>query len=59
MQDRKVAPRWMFSNEQADALKERFGWEIERDGIGSFTDAITRSFHTKDGSRLAAEKGAR
>jgi len=49
----------MFSNEQADALKERFGWEIERDGIGSFTDAITRSFHTKDGSRLAAEKGAR
>jgi hypothetical protein len=57
MQDRKAAPRWMFSNEQADALKERFGWEVE--SRGSFMDAIIRNLHTKDGSRLAAEKGAK
>ena len=57
MKDRKAAPRWMFSNEQADALKERFGWEVE--SRGAFMDAIIRSLHTKDGSRLAAEKGAK
>ena len=59
MQGRKAPPRWMFNNEQANARKERFGWDVERNDVGSFTDAIIRSLQTKDGSRLAAEKGAK
>ena len=59
MQDRTAPPRWMLTNAQADALKERFGWEVHRNDAASFYDAVVRSLHTKDGSRLAADKGAR
>ena len=59
MQDRTAPPRWMLTNDQADALKERFGWEVQRNDDASFYDAVVRSLHTKDGSRLAADKGAR
>ena len=59
MPNRNAPPRWLFTNGQADALKERFGWEVNRNDDESLSDAIERTFHTKDGSRLAAEKGAR
>ena len=59
MQARTAPPRWMLTNAQADALKERFGWEVQRNDDASFYDAVVRSLHTKDGSRLAADKGAR
>ena len=59
MKDRKAPPRWMLTDAQANALKERFGWEIERKNDLAFYDAVVRSIRTKDGSRLAADKGAR